>query len=131
MKPQKRGTGGQTMATLIDADEMIKGICFIIEDSKELLTSSVVRKAMLGLVDRIKTVGGWISVEDRLPETRHAVLAYTPHYKNIWAVSMHEDRNWYIWSPGGRILLDPDWYGPITHWMPLPEPPKEEDDVEK
>lgn len=44
------------MARLIDADEMIKGICFIIEDSKELLTSSVARKAMLGLVDRIKTV---------------------------------------------------------------------------
>ena len=44
------------MARLIDADEMTKGICFIIEDSKELLTSSVVRKAMLGLVDRIKTV---------------------------------------------------------------------------
>ena len=44
------------MSRLIDADEMIKGICFIIEDSKELLTSSVVRKAMLGLVDRIKTV---------------------------------------------------------------------------
>lgn len=68
----------------------------------------------------------WISVKDRLPETRHAVLVYTPHYKNIWAVSMHEDGNWYIWSPGSRVLLDPDWHGQITHWMPLPEPPKEE-----
>ena len=67
----------------------------------------------------------WISVKERLPETRHAVLVYTPHHKNIWAASMHEDGNWYIWSPGGKVLLDPDWHGPITHWMPLPEPPKE------
>ena len=80
----------------------------------------------LDQIDSAPTVGGWISVKDRLPETRHAVLAYTPHYKNIWAVSMHEDGNWYIWSPYGRVCLDPDWYGPITHWMPLPEPPKEE-----
>ena len=71
------------------------------------------------------TIGGWISVEDRLPETRHAVLVYTPHHKNIWAASMHEDGNWYIWSTGGKVLLDPDWNGPITHWMPLPEPPEE------
>lgn len=69
----------------------------------------------------------WISVKDRLPETRHAVLVYTPHHKNIWAASMHEDGNWYIWSPGGRVLLDPDWHGPITHWRPFPEPPEEAD----
>ena len=68
----------------------------------------------------------WISVKDRLPETRHAVLVYTPYHKNIWAASMHEDGNWYIWSPGSRVLLDPDWHGPITHWMALPESPKEE-----
>lgn len=68
----------------------------------------------------------WISVKDRMPETRHAVLVYTLYYKNIWAASMHEDGNWYIWSPGNRVLLDPDWHGPITHWMPLPEPPKED-----
>ena len=71
------------------------------------------------------TCDKWVSVNDRMPETRHAVLVYTPHHKNIWAATMHEDGNWYIWSPGGRVLLDPDWYGPITHWMPLPEQPKE------
>lgn len=73
----------------------------------------------------INVPGKWVSMKDRYPETRYTVLVYTPYHKNIWAATMHEDGNWYIWSPGGRVLLDQDWYGPITHWMPLPEPPKE------
>ena len=64
----------------------------------------------------------WISVEDRLPEIRHAVLAYNPFHKNIWAVSMHEDGEWYYWIPSTK-KYDPDWQGPITHWMPMPEMP--------
>lgn len=84
------------------------------------------RMDVCGMLDDAPTVEmpGWVSVKDRLPETRHAVLVYTPHHKNIWAASMHEDGNWYIWTPGGRVLLDPDWHGPITHWRPFPEPPE-------
>ena len=66
----------------------------------------------------------WISVEDRLPEIRHAVLAYSPFHKNIWAVSMHEDGERYYWIPSTK-KYDPDWQGPITHWMPMPEMPDE------
>jgi hypothetical protein len=67
---------------------------------------------------------GWISVKDRLPDIRHAVLAFTPHYNNIWALLLHEDGLWYYWMAGCQEY-DPLWMGPITHWMPLPEPPKE------
>ena len=84
------------------------------------------RMDICGMIDDAPTVGGWISVKDRLPETRHAVLVYTPHYKNIWAASMHEDGNWYTWSPRDGVYLDPDWHGPIAYWMPFPESPKEE-----
>lgn len=70
------------------------------------------------------TVGGWVSVEDRMPETRHAVLAFSPRYNNIWALCLHEDRNWYYWMDGGRRYYDPDWMGPITQWMPLPPGPE-------
>ena len=66
----------------------------------------------------------WISVEDRLPEIRHAVLAYSPFHKNIWAVSMNEHGEWYYWIPSTK-KYDPDWEGPITHWMPMPEMPDE------
>lgn len=77
------------------------------------------------LIDEQPTVSGWVSVKDRLPESRHAVLVYTSHHKNIWVASMHEDGNWYIWSPGNRVLLDPD-----LHWMPLPEPPEVSKDAD-
>lgn len=53
----------------------------------------------------------WISVEERLPE---------------------EDKTVLTWGKQGVILLDwrhdNKWccFGEVTHWMPLPEPPKEE-----
>lgn len=83
-----------------------------------------IKSAIAVRMHAVPKAEGWVSVKDRMPETRHAVLVYTPHHKNIWAATMHEDGNWYIWSPNYRILLDPDWYGPITHWMPLPEVPE-------
>ena len=67
---------------------------------------------------------GWIPVTERLPELRHAVLCYSPHHKNIWALSLHEDGEWYYWIPMYE-KYNPDFEGPITHWMALPEPPKE------
>lgn len=65
----------------------------------------------------------WISVNDRLPEKRKAVLAYAPRYNNIWTVVL-KDNGWHILAPVGS-KYDPDWDGPITHWMPLPKPPEE------
>lgn len=123
------------MGRLIDADafaEFVKE--YVLPQSpdgfvtKLSILTALNHKSITPTIDNDNNVpnNGWISVKDRLPETRHAVLAYTPYHKNIWAVSMHEDGNWYIWSPHGRVYLDPDWHGPITHWMPLPEPPKEE-----
>lgn len=107
---------------LIDADALTDNMRF----SQGIMDNLIINVPLYEVIKSINnapTVGGWTSVNDRLPETRHAVLVYTPHHNNIWAASMHEDRNWYIWSPGNRVLLDPDWYGPITHWMPLPEAP--------
>ena len=66
----------------------------------------------------------WISVKDRLPITNVGVLVYTPRLKNIFEVFYKLDGKWEIFSyRGGEILNDE-----VTHWMPLPEPPKEDDD---
>ena len=61
------------------------------------------------LTDR--NVGKWIPVTERLPERNTWVLAYCKYKDHVVD---YVDING-LWS-----------YGNVTHWMPLPEPPKEE-----
>lgn len=49
----------------------------------------------------------WISVEDRLPQTAGDVLAYDGQ---CWVASYSDCDGWH---PKG-----------MTHWQPLPEPPR-------
>jgi hypothetical protein len=59
----------------------------------------------------------WISVNDRLPEDGQSVLV---HYVDGWMPVAHLlNGKWY--QSGGET----SWLS-VTHWMPLPEPPKEE-----
>ena len=62
----------------------------------------------------------WISVKDRLPETGKRVLTYAD---NGAMFAAHLDGYWYI-DTGEMYYSTP--LANITHWMPLPEPPKEE-----
>ncbi len=69
------------------------------------------------------TIGGWISVKDRLPERPPDVCGLLVR------------RQWYLVAlETGTVLtlsyeFDEDrWQSvgsPVTHWMPLPEPPEE------
>ena len=61
-------------------------------------------------------INRWISVKERLPEEDEDVLAYNGAYMFIAAYTTNPTKYWYTIS-GDRILT--------THWMPLPEPPKE------
>lgn len=73
---------------------------------------------------------GWISVKDRLPNTGEKVIVFAiGKYDGFigdttYAISMMIDR------PSGKRWAVPWQYFDvdyeITHWMPLPEPPKEE-----
>jgi len=77
-------------------------------------------------VERFPTIGGWISVKDRLPVRPPDVCGLLVR------------RQWYLVAlESGTVLtlsyeFDEDrWQGvgsPVTHWMPLPEPPKEDED---
>ena len=62
------------------------------------------------------TVQEWISVKDKLPEKDEVVIICTD--KNfVYAGELIED-TWF---------LDNDsWTETVTHWMPLPKPPKGE-----
>ena len=110
---------------LIDADWLKSEIQ---RRRKRYKTLTGVDMAML--VDDAPTIGGWISVEDRLPEEGVRVLAVKklkdgrrdlalatciPEYK-------HHD---YV---TGEDIVEPYWVcggnNNITHWMPLPEMPE-------
>ena len=73
------------------------------------------------------TVQEWISVEDRLPEVHGKYLVRVPSKRVgcehcIWLIG---------YSPKfGFYDADPEWgdipVDDVTHWMPLPQPPKGE-----
>ena len=78
-----------------------------------------------GLIAHGVTVQEWISVNDRLPEPKHEFDA----------------RNWYLVALSNGVVKELAYefhnhsvfgYGwretayPVTHWMPLPLPPKGE-----
>lgn len=58
---------------------------------------------------------GWISVENRLPETDDHVLCCTQNKKGVQTVV----RGFYMdgWHCGMNTN--------VTHWMPLPDPPED------
>ena len=74
------------------------------------------------------TIQKWIPVTERLPEKYGRYLALTPGYLkgfdqyDAWLIYYHPESGFYDADPNwGDIPMDV-----ITHWMPLPEPPKGE-----
>lgn len=58
---------------------------------------------------------GWIKVEDSLPRPKKRVLVACNHGSKVGIGSYRGD------SEGWWLNIG---VGKITHWMPLPEPPK-------
>lgn len=78
------------------------------------VTKDEIRQEYNEIFDKLKEYedsNGWISVEDRLPEIRQKVLV---------CARDHIDTDW--------LTNDGKWMycqiRKITHWMPLPQPPK-------
>ena len=66
----------------------------------------------------------WIPVTERLPEPKFAREWYLVSLRSGCVKTL-------AFEKGGRTdnLFRPGWHetaSPVTHWMPLPEPPKEE-----
>ena len=108
---------------LIDADALIEKINKIkmrnsidIDDFTCGKVSAL--NCAIDIIRDSQTIGGWISVKDRLPEEDKEVLAYNGAYMIIAAYATNPTKYWYTIT--GSVTRT------ITHWMPLPEPPKEE-----
>lgn len=77
------------------------------------------------------TVQKWISVEDRLPEEDGKYLVLNES-GNMFDTEYSDYSGFGYWrmyyDPDPLALAGSEWYelDDITHWMPLPEPPKGE-----
>ena len=67
------------------------------------------------------TVQEWISVKDRLPVIGRSVIAYNAPAKCA-AEAMYEGEGRFLQFRWEARLQDQE----VTHWMPLPQPPKGE-----
>ena len=73
------------------------------------------------LIEHGVTVQEWISVDDRLPKEKVNCIV---HYKHAYC---DNDDYWAIgicFYDGEKFQINPAYK--VTHWMPLPEPPKGE-----
>ena len=88
------------------------------------------------VIDRAHTVGGWISVKDRIPDAAgYACLVCATNVFGQQSVFIaftgYGDFKWYTMDTTkiGKFVhgdneVSEAWT--ITHWQPLPNPPKEE-----
>lgn len=73
-----------------------------------------------GYIEQLESlVPRWIPVEERMPEDGKNVLIFVRTMSMWWhmEVDWHTGNSWHN-------NAETDW-NKITHWMPLPEPPKE------
>ena len=84
--------------------------------------------AAIDLINNPSMISQWISVKDRLPEFRDWVLVigkFVP--EGYWTVPhIAEFRNGVWHSDDIDCTPLEERALTVTHWMPLPEPPKEE-----
>lgn len=68
---------------------------------------------------------GWISVKDKLPRNNQYVLAVFPNGEMVVACVFDADEDVVYWRAQTDMGWESDMDFDPTHWMPLPEPPKE------
>lgn len=66
-----------------------------------------------------KVMPQWISIKERLPETGKVVLAAMPKGTVTLGGIRKKTQAWDVFLDMAICTAEP------THWMPLPEPPKE------
>ena len=74
------------------------------------------------------TVQEWISVDERLPENDVMVIGYTPCDGFMFVGYYHEEPkyDWKVWRIVTAMRSTKVMKKKVTHWMPLPQPPKGE-----
>lgn len=106
----------------------LKGFCTSCAYEKILNCTESVREDALALIQRLEAqVPKWISVEERLPENKQMVIGFTPCDGYMFVGYYREEQNWKQWYIVTAMRSTKYVTKKVTHWMPLPEPPKEEE----
>ena len=118
---------------LIDADELLEFIkthyCQNCNSYRGLLCGACSTDTFMCHIETAPTVNQWISVAEQLPDNNHPVLVRCTnttigggHVTHIGSCDMK--KFWFLRTqPGLASFPVQEWQ--VTHWMPLPEPPKE------
>ena len=72
------------------------------------------------LITHDVTVQEWVSVDERLPDDNDRVIAFRPNEPETSAY-----KYCIMWGWSVKVSLKQHSRG-ITHWMPIPQPPKGE-----
>jgi hypothetical protein len=96
-----------------DREKIVEAICLIQDEC----TKGPIK--LLREVLSSAPTEGWISVEDRLPGELSDVLVST-HDGNVTSGGSFAGGEWF--TREGHPWHE-QYMSPITHWMPLPEPP--------
>lgn len=102
----------------------------------DFCSSDTVLKDAIAMIERIESerdaalakVPKWISVEERLPEPYQHVIVHVRHTEK-WRGKAKPEDCWHVveedcWLGDGWDCNADEDIHEITHWMPLPEPPK-------
>lgn len=130
------------MSRLIDADGLTREIC---RDQCEK-DGCGSRCELINYVENAPTVNGWISVKDRQPVETHSIF-YRFYGTQKWSNSMWREQSDKVlaavafkdgtktvttgqthdgvWNTTISRTLEPV----VTHWMPMPEAPKEKENA--
>ena len=112
-----------------DYEKLVKGLkyCFEHDDCGSrcpyfspttVCADERAKEAADAIEELLAAVPKWISVEERLPDVAEKVLTYNGDFVS---------ENWLctVASKVGRVNVWAYSEGFVTHWMPLPAPPKE------
>ena len=104
------------------------------QDTHRLRCATEAKTSLLAMLTRIhdeptieaKPVNGWISMKDRRPEPETWAIVYIKYPSPVFEL----ERGIHKMSSVKKMFYDGKSFycdfGAITHWMPLPEPPKGE-----
>ena len=117
---------------LIDANNVMQNVLDEIRYKESLYTSTVYSIAKKA-IDSAPTVHPeslfpaveWISVKDRLPEAFDEVIVYFNGFISIAWRETEKRKNGIVGWHWDSQMHYPESLVNVTHWMPLPEPPKE------